>query len=116
VGGGVIGEYSRLTPPSATTEGPGHLARRIAPCARREIIQGAGEDNSIGPGICLNPNYDFAQVLLNFGWAKKWDSYEEYFGTPTTNTTQLHFPGLGLEAAKLLLERNVYGMFFISFT
>lgn len=50
------------------------------------------------------------QVLLDFDWAKKIDNEDLYYGTATPkDTTTLHFPGFGLEAAKLLYQRGVSG-------
>lgn len=51
------------------------------------------------------------KVLFDFEWAKYWDSYEDVFGSSSTDTTTFHFPGVGMEAAKLLVEREVYGKY-----
>ena len=40
------------------------------------------------------------------GWSSKWPDLNEYFGTNTTNTSILHFPGLHPDAAKWLVNNR----------
>ena len=47
-------------------------------------------------------------VLLNSGWAHRKDSVANYAGTETTE--DLKFPGFGVEASKLLVDRGVVGL------
>ena len=48
-------------------------------------------------------------VLLRTGWSARWGDRKAYFGDDTPNdATKLHFPGYGVDAARLLVEqRNV---------
>lgn len=48
-------------------------------------------------------------MIFDFGWAQYWDSYEDVFGSVSTNTTTFHFPGVGIEAARILYDRGIYG-------
>ena len=49
-----------------------------------------------------------AIVLLLTGWSERWPDRERYFGSASTSDASgLHFPSYGVEAAKLLLERQV---------
>ena len=44
-------------------------------------------------------------VLLRTGWSARWGDRRAYFGDDTPgDATRLHFPGYGIEAARLLLE------------
>ena len=48
-------------------------------------------------------------ALLRTGWQARWSSPADYLGG--TSVSRLHFPGFGLDAARLLLEgRNVAGL------
>ena len=48
-------------------------------------------------------------ALLRTGWQARWSSPHDYLGG--TSADQLHFPGFGLDAARLLLEgRDVAGI------
>lgn len=47
-------------------------------------------------------------VLLNSGWAHRKDSALSYAGTEST--TDLRFPGFGVEATRLLVSRGVVGL------
>jgi kynurenine formamidase len=51
-------------------------------------------------------------VLLRTGWDAKWGNRLAYFGDTTPgDASRLHFPGYGVEAAKLLVEeRRVAGL------
>ncbi|MHB1326962.1 MAG: cyclase family protein [Gemmatimonadales bacterium] len=53
-----------------------------------------------------------AFVLLKTGWHRHWGDRMAYFGDTTTgDASKLHFPGYGVEAAKLLIEeRQVTGL------
>ncbi|XP_067938408.1 isatin hydrolase-like [Watersipora subatra] len=51
-----------------------------------------------------------AIVLFDFNWAQYWDSFEDVFGSDSTNTSTFHFPGVGIDAAKILAQRGVYGV------
>lgn len=44
-------------------------------------------------------------VLLRTGWSSRWGDRKAYFGDDTPNdASKLHFPGYGVEAARLLVE------------
>ncbi len=46
-------------------------------------------------------------VLLRTGWSARWGNRKAYFGDDTPNdASQLHFPGFGPEAARLLVEER----------
>ena len=46
-------------------------------------------------------------VLLRTGWDKHWSDRLRYFGDDAAGrTTNLHFPGFGVEAARLLVEQR----------
>jgi kynurenine formamidase len=46
-------------------------------------------------------------VLLRTGWSSRWPDRVRYFGDDTPDrTTQLHFPGFGADAARLLVEQR----------
>ena len=48
-------------------------------------------------------------ALLRTGWQARWNNPSDYLGGASAD--QLHFPGFGLDAARLLLEgRNVAGL------
>lgn len=47
-------------------------------------------------------------VILNTGWHKRFDNPEEYINMDENNA--MHFPGFGLDSAKLLVERDVAGI------
>lgn len=50
-----------------------------------------------------------AVVVLRTGWESRWDSAKDYRNPDEKGI--LHFPGFGLDAAKLLVEgRKVYGL------
>lgn len=52
-----------------------------------------------------------AIVLLNFNWTRKSDNKTEFFGSPNPQDIQSrHYPGLGVEAARLLIARKVFGV------
>lgn len=46
-------------------------------------------------------------VLLRTGWSARWGDRKSYFGDDTPNdASKLHFPGFGVEAARLLVEER----------
>ncbi len=51
---------------------------------------------------------DGAIVLLNTGWSSRWDNISAYQNRDADG--QMHFPGYGEDAARLLLERNIRGI------
>ena len=52
-----------------------------------------------------------AIVLLRTGWDARWPDRLAYLGDDTPgDASNLHFPSFGEEAAKLLVERGVYGL------
>lgn len=53
-----------------------------------------------------------AFVLLKTGWDRHWGNRMAYFGDTTAgDASRLHFPGFGVDAAKLLIEdRQVTGL------
>ena len=57
-----------------------------------------GEHGAIAPGTI---------VLLRTGWSSRWGDRKAYFGDDTPNdASKLHFPGYGVEAARLLVEER----------
>lgn len=47
-------------------------------------------------------------VLVRTDWSKRWPEVEPYLGDATPGaTSNLHFPGIGEEAAKLLVAREI---------
>ena len=47
-------------------------------------------------------------VLLRTGWASRWPDRKRYMGDDTPgDATHLHFPGLGPDAARALVERQI---------
>jgi len=52
-----------------------------------------------------------AIVLLRTGWAKRWPDRKSYFGDDKPgDASNLHFPGLSAEGAKLLVARGIAGV------
>jgi kynurenine formamidase len=52
-----------------------------------------------------------ALVLLRTGWAKRWPDRRAYFGDDKpSDASNLHFPGLSEEGARLLVARGVSGV------
>lgn len=52
-----------------------------------------------------------AIVVVRTGWATRWPSWEEYYGTATPmDVATLHFPGVSSEAAAALASRGVAGV------
>lgn len=52
-----------------------------------------------------------ALVLLRTGWAKRWPDRKAYFGDDKPgDASNLHFPGLSADGAKLLVARGVAGV------
>jgi len=52
-----------------------------------------------------------AIVILRTGWAKRWPDRKAYFGDDKPgDASNLHFPGLSEEGAKLLVARKVSGV------
>nr|XP_015912933.1 isatin hydrolase-like [Parasteatoda tepidariorum] len=50
-------------------------------------------------------------VLLNSGWGQKWNDRDAFLGSPSNDTTKLHFPGFSAEACKWLTEnRSIKGV------
>jgi kynurenine formamidase len=51
-----------------------------------------------------------AIVLLRTGWAKRWPDRRAYFGDDKPgDVSNLHFPGLSAEGAKILVSRRIAG-------
>jgi kynurenine formamidase len=48
-----------------------------------------------------------AVVLVRTGWDARWSDRVGYFGSAASDASDLHFPGLGADAAELLVERGV---------
>jgi kynurenine formamidase len=52
---------------------------------------------------------DRSIILLNTGWGRRWDDYNNYKNADETN--KLHFPGYSVKAAGFLIEkRNINGI------
>ena len=51
-----------------------------------------------------------AVVLLRTGWSRYWISRENYFGTATNDSSQLHFPGNSSSINYLLISYVVAGL------
>jgi kynurenine formamidase len=74
--------------------------------ARLEVAEVAAHERSHGPVPAGS------LVLLRTGWDRRWGDRLAYFGDSTPgDASRLHFPGYGVEAAKLLVEeRQVAGL------
>ncbi|XP_077991407.1 isatin hydrolase-like [Glandiceps talaboti] len=46
-------------------------------------------------------------VMVYSGWGSRWGDELQYLGTDTGNTSALHFPGIGVSAAQVLIDRKV---------
>lgn len=67
-----------------------------------DITAWESEHGMIEPGMI---------VVFHTGWGQYWPNRLEYMGSDTPgDTTHLHFPGLGQDAAELLVERRVAGV------
>jgi len=52
-----------------------------------------------------------AIVIVRTGWAARWSSWNDYYGSPTPHdVATLHFPGVSREGAEQLVERSVAGV------
>ncbi|HWE25137.1 MAG TPA: cyclase family protein [Myxococcales bacterium] len=52
-----------------------------------------------------------AIVLLRTGWAKRWPDRKAYFGDDKSgDASNLHFPGISAEGARLLVARGISGV------
>lgn len=52
-----------------------------------------------------------AIVILRTGWAKRWPDRKAYFGDDRPgDASNLHFPGLAEDGARLLVERGIAGV------
>ena len=119
-----MGEHSatHLSAPSGFEIGaPGHEVFSPQDLVRPAVVIDIASQAEAYPDYALTMNdildweSDHGPVphgclaLLRTGWQSRWARPLDYLGG--TNLDQLHFPGFGLEAAKMLLEgRNVAGL------
>lgn len=90
--------------PLASLIGPARVIDVRAACERErdyavsvdDLTAHEAAEGRIAPG---------SAVLILTGWSKHWHDPALYLGGETTDT--LHFPGLDLEAARLLADRRV---------
>ena len=118
-----MGEHSgtHLSAPSSFHPGgPGHNEFSPRDLVRPAIVIGVAAQAEVNRDYALTMNdvldweSDHGPVpqgclaLLDTGWPASWGNPPDYLGG--TSADQLHFPGFGLDAARLLLEgRNVAG-------
>lgn len=119
-----MGEHSgtHLSAPSSFHPGaPGHNEFSPRDLVRPAIVIGVAaqaetdRDYALTMNDVLDWESDHGPVpqgcvaLLSTGWQARWSNPPDYLGG--TSAAQLHFPGFGLDAARLLLEgRNVAGL------
>lgn len=118
-----MGEHSgtHLSAPSSfQSRAPGHEGFSPQELVRPAIVIDIATQSEVDRDYALTMNdvldweSDHGPVphgcvaLLRTGWQARWDSPPEYLGG--TAADQLHFPGFGLDAVKLLIEgRHVAG-------
>lgn len=119
-----MGEHSgtHLSAPSGFCSGaPGHENFSPQSLVRPAIVIDVTGQAEADPNYALTMNdvldweSDHGPIpqscvaLLRTGWQARWDRPTDYLGGNSVG--QLHFPGFGLDAARLLLEgRNVAGL------
>jgi kynurenine formamidase len=119
-----MGEHSgtHLSAPSGFHPGaPGHEAFTPGDLARPAIVIDvttqveSNRDYSLTMNDVLEWESDHGPIprgciaLLSTGWSTRWSNPLDYLGG--TDSGQLHFPGFGLDAARLLLDgRTVAGI------
>ncbi len=119
-----MGEHSgtHISAPSSFRAGePGHEEFSPHDLVRPAIVidiatqAEADQDYALTMNDVLDWESDHGPVpqgcvtLLRTGWQARWSSPLEYLGGDSAE--QLHFPGFGLDAARMLLEgRNVAGL------
>lgn len=130
VGGYFYAAYSICTPEHGGThlDAPRHfhatgataddipLARLVAPA----VVIDMSRDAAVDRDALLRPAHIEAFeaqhgviapgtiVLVRTDWSKRWPDVERYLGDSSPGETDnLHFPGIGEDAAKLLVERQI---------
>ncbi len=92
-------------------------AQLVVPAAVLDVRSQCGEDPdySLTPDDLLSWETEYRRVprghlaLLYTGWANRWRNPVDYLGADASG--RLHFPGFGLEAARLLInERGSVGL------
>lgn len=66
-----------------------------------KVLAWEGEHGRIEPGTI---------VLLRTGWSRHWPDADAYYGREASDSTELHFPAFGADAARLLVEERRVGM------
>ena len=67
-----------------------------------DILAWEAEHGPLPPGVA---------VLIRTGWADRWPDAAAYLGDDTPGETDdLHFPGIGADAARLLAEERAVGL------
>lgn len=94
------------------------LDRLIAPAVVVDVTAAVGQtaDYQVSPADLARHEARHGRitpgsfVLIKTGWAVRWGQ-ASYFGAETSSgKTVLHFPSLGVEAARVLVERGVAGV------
>lgn len=92
------------------------LERLVAPAVMIDFSAGAAKDPDALLGRAHVEAFEEQHgpiepgtiVLLRSGWSDRWPDRKRYLGDDTPgDASHLHFPGIGEDAAKLLVERKV---------
>ena len=119
-----MGEHSgtHLSAPAGFHKyGPGHNHFSAPDLVKPGIVMDISDQTEVNPDYSLTMNdvIDWESnhgpvpqrciVLLRTGWQSKWNTPFAYLGGDTAD--QLHFPGFGLDTARLLIEdRKISGL------
>jgi kynurenine formamidase len=92
------------------------LDRLIAPLVVIDVQPQAARDHdyALSPEDIVAHEREFGRiprgaiVILRTGWARYWNDAPTYFGADTSvHPMVLHFPGFGLDAVRVLIDRGV---------
>lgn len=94
------------------------LERLVGPAFVVDVREACAADRDHAVGVDAFVEWERANgalpagaiVLLRTGWAARWGDRARYLGTERTGpeaAAELHFPGLGPEAARWLVERRI---------
>lgn len=129
-GGWFYAAYSICTPEHGGThlDAPRHFAasgattdtipleRLVAPAVVIDMSRDAARDRDALLGSAQIEAFEAEHgpitpgtiVLVRTDWSKRWPDVEQYLGDATPGeTSNLHFPGIGEDAAKLLVTREI---------